>query len=82
MGFVTALFSQCFPERRGLLLFLTTGLLGGFTTFSTFSLETVNLFQSGQWGQGSGYLLLSVGGCLGGILLGRLLAGMFAARIS
>jgi fluoride exporter len=30
--------------------FLLTGLLGGFTTFSTFSLETMNLFETNGWG--------------------------------
>jgi len=30
-------------------LFLTAGILGGFTTFSTFSLQTLKLAQSGNW---------------------------------
>ena len=81
MGFITALFSQCFPDKKGLQLVLTTGTLGGFTTFSTFSLETVNLYQSGHWGQGSIYLLMSIGGCLSGILLGRLAASWLLSRI-
>ncbi|MEQ4617250.1 MAG: fluoride efflux transporter CrcB [Corticimicrobacter sp.] len=34
--------------HAGLRLFLTTGILGGFTTFSAFSLETVMLFERGQ----------------------------------
>ena len=37
--------------------FLMVGLLGGFTTFSSFSLDTVTLMQSGQWG----LVLLNVG---------------------
>lgn len=41
-------------------LFLTTGILGGFTTFSAFSLETVNMFRSGQTGFALLYILISV----------------------
>lgn len=46
--------------RRGLRLAAGTGLLGGFTTYSTFSLETVLLLRSGQWAIGVGYALASV----------------------
>lgn len=52
-------------------LFLKTGLCGGFTTFSTFSLETVELLQNGKTGTGILYAVLSVGCCLLGILLGQ-----------
>ncbi|MEJ8756073.1 fluoride efflux transporter CrcB [Pontibacter sp. H259] len=41
-------------------LFLATGILGGFTTFSAFSLETINLLQNGQVGQAISYILASV----------------------
>lgn len=54
-------------------LFWKTGVCGGFTTFSTFSLEAVTLFQMGKWGLGSLYVLLSVLGCLCGVMLGKLL---------
>jgi CrcB protein len=41
-------------------LFLTTGIMGGFTTFSAFSLETVLLYERGQLGAAIAYVLASV----------------------
>jgi len=40
--------------------FLMTGVLGGFTTFSAFSLEAYNLFERGEVGQAATYVILSV----------------------
>jgi CrcB protein len=45
------------PEWR---LFFATGLLGGFTTFSAFSVEAVGLLRDGQFGYASMYVLSSV----------------------
>lgn len=45
------------PETR---LFLATGILGGFTTFSAFSLDALNLLQEGLWLEGFSYILVSV----------------------
>jgi CrcB protein len=63
------------PEHEGMRLLLGVGLLGGFTTFSTFSLETVRLMEQGP-AQGMLYvaasLVLSVGACWAGLALGRL----------
>lgn len=60
-------------ELRYLLI---TGLLGGFTTFSAFSIETLNLWQRGDWMLGSAYAVGSVAlGVLatsGGLILLRL----------
>ena len=45
------------PEAR---VFLTVGVCGGFTTFSAFSGESLELLQSGQWGRALAYILASV----------------------
>lgn len=56
-----------------------TGLLGGFTTFSAFSLETVTLIERGQLGSAALYVTLSVGLSVAGLMLGLLFArGVFA----
>ncbi len=56
------------------VLFLKTGLCGGFTTFSTFSLETMLLLEQGKYLTGAAYACGSVLVCLGGVVCGRLLA--------
>ncbi len=55
------------PEVRALL---TTGLCGGYTTFSTFSYETVALMQDGDWRRATLYVGLSVAGSILGVMLG------------
>jgi CrcB protein len=55
------------PEVRALL---TTGLCGGYTTFSTFSYETVALIQDGDWRRAALYVGLSVVGSILGVMLG------------
>lgn len=62
------------PELR---LLITTGFLGGLTTFSTFSAESATLLLRGQWGWGAAHALLhglgSLLAVLGGIGLMRLI---------
>lgn len=56
------------PELR---LFLTTGIMGGFTTFSTFGLDTVNLFANGRYLPGILYATLNLGLGLMAVVLGK-----------
>lgn len=51
-------------------LALTTGVMGGFTTYSTFSYETMKYLQDGAWGLAVVNVLVTVLGCLGACLLG------------
>jgi len=51
-------------------LALTTGVMGGFTTYSTFSYETMKYLQDGAWGIAIGNVLVTVLGCLVACLLG------------
>lgn len=59
------------PEVR---LFVLTGVLGGFTTFSAFSVETLVLLEDRAVGQALLYVGLSIAACVGGAWIG-LMAG-------
>ncbi|SFK70373.1 fluoride efflux transporter CrcB [Methylorubrum salsuginis] len=68
MGVVTGWFALRGgpPQAR---LFLATGMLGGFTTFSTFSLEAFTLIERGDWGAALAYVLISLLAGVGGLAL-------------
>jgi CrcB protein len=81
IGFIAALFG---PDSRLLLSpnarnFLMVGFCGGFTTFSSFSLQTLDLFRNRDYGEGFGNMLLSVAACMAavaiGFIAGELLSG-------
>lgn len=57
-------------------VFLMTGVLGGFTTFSAFSLDTATLWLRGEAGVAALYVGLSVAGSLGAVAAGLWLGGM------
>ena len=81
-GFVMGLIVEASARSLSLSLewraFLTTGVLGGFTTFSAFSLETALLLEKGQMMTAALYVvasfILSVGALFGGLYLIRSLA--------
>lgn len=63
-------------------LTLTTGILGGFTTYSAFSYESMRYLQQGSWVLGLAYAVLTVALCLGGCTLGWHCARTFLADSS
>jgi len=70
--------------ERGLIptdlrVVLTTGVMGGFTTYSSFNYETLRLFQEGSGGLGSLYVGATVLGCLVSGLLGGILVRLVPA---
>ena len=77
-SFLMGVLAEAFVLRGSgghpLRLLLTTGVLGGFTTFSTFALDAVALYERGQLAAAALYLLLSVAGGLAGLVAGLALA--------
>jgi CrcB protein len=60
-----------------LRLFLTTGILGGYTTFSAFSLDTALLYERGALGLAALYVVASVAFAIGGLFAGLALVRQF-----
>ena len=60
-------------------LFLATGLCGGFTTFSAYSLDAVGLWERGATGLGAAYVAGSVAASIGALALGLVIARALAA---
>lgn len=73
LGAVTALTAYNGASTRSWALLLGTGLCGGFTTFSTFSVEVLSLWDSGHGSMAAIYVILSVIGGLLAALLGALI---------
>ncbi len=73
-SFVMGVLFVTLAGRAGLSPLLMTGILGGFTTFSAFSLDAASLWQSGQIPQAALYVALSVGLSLLAVALGAALA--------
>lgn len=75
MGLLVGVLARNSEGGNTTWLFLGVGILGGFTTFSSFSLEFWLLFERGQTGQAAAYVLVSV---IGAILACGL--GLFIVR--
>jgi len=73
-GLVMGLFAGWLAARsqggESLRLFFAVGVLGGFTTFSSFSLETMLMIERGAWLSATGYALASVLASVGALAVG------------
>lgn len=70
MGVLAEWFALRGASGHPIRLFLTTGMLGGFTTFSTFSLDAVSLYERGEIAAAAAYVIASVVAALAGLLAG------------
>ena len=78
IGFVVGFVSKHDDTSPNAVLFWKTGVCGGFTTFSTFSLEAFSLIENHQVALGGTYIITSVVFCMAGILLGKQIAMLIA----
>lgn len=75
IGALTGMFALTWQPSEEMKLFLITGFLGGFTTFSAFSLDFANLWNSGAGGMAVVYVVVSVT-----VSIVALFAGLWAVR--
>lgn len=71
IGFITGIISEKENVSPNMALFWKTGVCGGFTTFSTFSLEALNLIENRSYALGGLYISLSVLFCIVGVYCGK-----------
>lgn len=76
IGFIAGLLGTRDDLSPNVALFWKTGVCGGFTTFSTFSLEAWQLLEKGNYLLSALYALLSVVCCVAGVSIGRKLSGL------
>lgn len=76
IGIIATLFADRAIENEALRLFLIVGVLGGYTTFSSYTFEAVSMMQQDRWLAAISYLALSnlVGilACVGGVMIARI----------
>lgn len=73
MGLLVGWFARVLPpSQEEIRLFVAVGVLGGFTTFSSFSLDAIALIERGDLWQATLYILLSVAASIVGLWLGLL----------
>ncbi|MDR3332502.1 MAG: fluoride efflux transporter CrcB [Synergistaceae bacterium] len=81
IGFIIGVERQTSPLPNRAKLFLTTGLLGGLSTFSTFSIETVHMFENGNIASAGINILLNAGASISFVILGLAFAKLLLLRI-
>ena len=78
MGLIAAHFALKGDASQSWRLFLTTGILGGYTTFSAFSLDAALLYERGELGLAALYVLAAVALSIGGLFAGLALVRNFS----
>lgn len=79
MGVLTGVFANVIEPSQAVKAFLTVGVLGGFTTFSAFSLDAVMLWERGEVVQSLLYVFSSVLFSIGALVLGLFLVRVLSA---
>ena len=76
IGIIATLFADRAIDNEALRLFLIVGVLGGYTTFSSYTFEAVSMMQEDRWMTAISYLALSnlVGilACVAGVMIARI----------
>ncbi|RVT92698.1 fluoride efflux transporter CrcB [Sphingomonas crocodyli] len=70
MGMLVGILVKTGDGAENVRLFFGVGVLGGFTTFSSFTLETINMFGRGDYALGAAYIGSSVAGSLLALMAG------------
>ena len=78
MGLIAGYFALKGDASQHWRLFLTTGILGGYTTFSAFSLDTALLYERGEIGLSALYVATSVAVSIAGLFAGLAIVRSFA----
>lgn len=75
IGIIATLFMDRAVDNESLRLFLIVGLLGGYTTFSSYTWEAISLMQEDRWVAAIGYLVgsnvIGIVACVAGVLVAR-----------
>lgn len=77
IGLLMTGFEERFLVTPSLRIFLTIGILGGFTTFSTFSFETISMMKDAEYFYAFVNIGLTLATCLGGTYLGTVIGKLF-----
>ncbi len=76
IGVIATIFADRAIDNESLRLFLIVGILGGYTTFSSYTYEAVSLIQQDRWLAAIGYLVgsnvLGILACIAGVMIARL----------